>query len=685
MTIRRALDEVPPLKDAYHKEPQVRQLLDIAQRLEGLVRHASTHAAGVVIAPRPLVEFAPLYRGSNDEITTQFAKDDIEEIGLLKMDFLGLKTLTLIEDAVDSIAAATGTRPDMASLPLDDPEVYELFGRARTSGIFQFESGGMQDILRRLKPERFEDLVALNALYRPGPIGGGLIDEFIKRRQGKVKVEYPHPLLEDILRDTYGVIVYQEQVMQIASRMAGYALGDADILRRAMGKKKKAAMAAERRRFVDGAKKLGVRSRDAAKVFELMEYFAGYGFNKPHSAAYALVAYHTAWLKVHYPVHFMAALLTTEKGNTDKLVHYVNECREMGIEVLPPHVNASGLDFTVEGDKVRFGLSAIKNVGEAAIRSILEQRERSGPFARLHELCAETDARLVNKRALEALVGSGALDSPGTKRSQLAAAIDFALEYGQKRRADREAGQGSLFEAGGAKVGGGDAPDDRLPDLPEWDEKTRLANEKATLGFYVTGHPLDSYRGHLRGYATHSTSGLRELPSGTEVALGGMITELRRRKSKKSGAWWASLRLEDWEGMVEVLVFPKTYETCSKHLENDRAVLVAGRLEVDEDRIRIAADAVTPLEALREMRTEAVQVRLEAAELDDELVARLRRAVAAHLGEAQLYLEVARMGSFRLVARAEAALRVAPSGGLTRDLEAVLGPGRIRYRAHASR
>jgi DNA polymerase-3 subunit alpha len=682
MTIRKALDDVPALREAYRREPQVKQLLDIGQRLEGLVRHASTHAAGVVIAPQPIVEFAPLYRGTNDEITTQFAMDDIAEIGLLKMDFLGLKTLTLIDDALSSIEAETGRRPDLERMALDDPRVYDLFSRARTSGIFQFESGGMQDILRRLKPERFEDLVALNALYRPGPIGGGLIDDFIKRRHGKVKVKYPHPLLEDILRDTYGVIVYQEQVIQIASSMAGYSLGEADILRRAMGKKKKDVMAAEHKRFVERAEARGVKERDAAKVFELMEYFAGYGFNKSHSAAYALVAYRTAWLKAHYPVHFMAALLTTEKDNTDKLVGYVNECREMEIEVLPPDVNTSGLDFTVEGDKIRFGLSAIKNVGEGAIRAILDARKDRGRFASLPELCAATDTRLVNKRALEALVQSGAFDTQGARRSQLAAVIDSALEYGQKCRADREAGQSSLFVAErGAE--GATVLSERLPDIPEWDEKTLLNHEKATLGFYVTGHPLESHRDLLDEFATHTSAMLGGAGAGTEVAVGGVITDLRKRKSKNSGAWWASMRLEDLEGLVEVLVFPAAYEQHHKSLENDRAVLVAGRLEIEDDRVRIAASSVVPLQALRESRADAVEVKLEAEKLDDDLVTRLREAIAAHRGEVELYFEVARRGAYRLVARAGASVRVSPSRELTRDLEAVLGSGRVRYRPGA--
>jgi DNA polymerase-3 subunit alpha len=685
MTIAKALEEVAALKQAYQSDARVKELIDVGQRLEGLVRHASTHAAGVVIAPKPIVEFAPLYRGTDDAITTQFAMSDIEEIGLLKMDFLGLKTLTLIDDALTSIADATGSRPDLDTLLLDDPSVYDLFGKARTAGVFQFESEGMRNILRRLKPDRFEDLVAINALYRPGPIGGGLIDDFIKRRHGKVKVEYPHPLLAAILEETYGVIVYQEQVMQIASAMAGYSLGEADILRRAMGKKKKEAMAAEREKFIERSNGQGVTSGDAGRVFDQMEYFAGYGFNKSHSAAYALVAYRTAWLKAHYPVHFMAALLTTEKGNTDKLVQYVNECKEMSIAVLPPDVNTSSLDFTVFDDHVRFGLSAIKNVGEGAIESLLEARRRlERPFRSIFDLAGEIDLRLANKRVFEALAASGALDAFGCRRSQLHAAVDGALEWGQKRRTDRESGQGNLFGGGGATRDANDAPAAMLPDLPDWDERTRLAHEKATLGFYVSGHPLESLSGLLDDFASHRTAGLREVAAGTEVSIGGIVTDLRKRKSKK-GAWWGSFQLEDLEGQVEVLAFPKAFEQFQALLENDRAVLITGRVASDEGRVRLTADEMVALDNLRERKAEAVQVRLDAADVDDDLVLRLRGAVESHRGEVAMYLEIVRAGDFRVVARVEPTLRVSPSRQLLAALEEVVGPGRVRYRARALR
>ena len=682
ITIEKALNDVPALRESYEGDVKVKELIDVAQRLEGLTRHASTHAAGVVIAPRPIVEYAPLYRGTkeDDEITTQWAKDEIEEVGLLKLDFLGLKTLTLIDDALKSIAGATGERPDIDNLSLDDPKVYELFCKAATSGIFQFESDGMQDILRRMRPERFEDLVALNALYRPGPIGGGLIDEFIKRRHGRVKVRYPHRLLEEILRETYGVIVYQEQVMQIASVMAGYSLGEADILRRAMGKKKIEVMEAEEKRFIERSEARGIKRGQAKKVFELMAYFAGYGFNKSHSAAYALVAYQTAWLKAHHPVHFMAALLTTEKSTSDKLVRYINDCREAGIEVLPPDVNASGLDFTVENDSIRFGLSAIKNVGESAIRSTLAARELKGRFSTLDEFCAEIDLRLVNKRVLESLIQSGALDSLGARRSQLSAIIDSALEYGQKQRANREAGQGNLF--GSDSGSAASEPASSLPNLPEWDDRTLLANEKATLGFYVSGHPLQDYSELLQEFATHTSGVLGSLESGTEVALGGVVTGLKRRKSRK-GEMWASLQLDDLEGQTDVMVFPKSYAEFHDLLDNDRPLMVLGRLKVEEEKAQLIADDLCLLDNLRHRQVEAMRLMIDAKALDDDLVMRLYRIAESHRGDARLLFEIVREGAYTLTLRAGSSIAVKPSTELTHELEEVLGPGRIRYKTRA--
>src|SRR6267143_32038 len=440
MTIDKAIQTVPALRQMHEKDDRIRQLLDVSKRLEGLTRHASVHAAGVVISPRPIVEFSPLARTRDDEIVTQYAMDEIGSIGLLKMDFLGLKTLTLVHDCLARIKQDESIDVDIETLPLDDPGTYGCFQAARTDGVFQFESSGMKDILRKLKPDRFEDLIALNALFRPGPIGSGMIDDYIERRHGRKTIDFIVPQLEEILGVTYGVIVYQEQVMQIASRLAAFTLGEADILRRAMGKKKKDVMAAQREKFVKGCRLCDVGEKNAKRIFDLMEHFAGYGFNKAHSTAYALIAYRTAWLKAHFPRHFMASLLTIEKDNTDNIVKYIAESRDMGIAVLPPHVDRSGVDFTVEPEGIRFGLGAIKNVGEGAARAVVEAR-------------------------------------------------DAAIERAQKAVRDRASGQVGLF--GGSASGS--ARPAGPPPLADWPERDRLAGEKETLGFYMRGHPFQEY------------------------------------------------------------------------------------------------------------------------------------------------------------------------------------------------
>ena len=686
-TVEKALASVPQLREASEKDPAIKQLLEVARRLEGLTRHASTHAAGVVISPRPIIEYAPLYQAGPDERTTQYAMGDIERIGLLKMDFLGLKTLTLIQDVVERLAAEKGIQLTLSALPMDDAETLQLFCEARTSGVFQFESSGMQDILRRMKPERFEDLIALNALYRPGPIKGGLIDDFIKRRHGRVKVTYPHPILEDVLRETYGVIVYQEQVMRIASDMAGFTLGEADNLRRAMGKKKKEVMAAERAKFLRGAKARSIPERTANEVFDLMEHFAGYGFNKAHSCAYALVAWQTAYLKAHYPHYFMAALLTTETENTDNVVKYIGECREMGIAVLPPDVNASGIDFTVEGDRIRFGLAAVKNVGEGAIRSALEARARLGRFRTLMEFCEQTDLRLLNKRVVESLVKSGAFDSLGPSRARLCAGADAVLEAAGRRTRDRLTGQADLFGMGG-DTETPSAPRDPLPDVPEWSDAERLAGEKETLGFYLSGHPLAPYAEELAQLATHRLSALAGppdaddgpgAPPADEVTVGGMISALKRRKTRK-GDWMATFQLEEMGGGLEVIVFPELYGKSMGKLVDDAIVLVTGRVEM-EDRPRLLATAVSTLQQAREARADAVSIRVSPSELTDANVQKLLTALASHHGTVPLYLDIVEPGAYELTLRADPAqFGATPSRELQASVESILGKGSYRMR-----
>jgi DNA polymerase-3 subunit alpha len=675
MTIDKALASVPALKDLYEREERIRGLLDVSRRLEGLTRHASVHAAGVVISPRPIVEYSPLGRARDAEIVTQYAMDQIGSIGLLKMDFLGLKTLTLIHDCVARIREAEGLEIQVETLPLDDRPTYELFAAARTAGVFQFESSGMQDILRKLKPDRFDDLVALNALFRPGPIGSGMIDDYIERRHGRKEIEYIVPQLEETLGVTYGVIVYQEQVMQIASKLAGFSLGEADLLRRAMGKKKKEVMAGQRETFVNGCKARRISEKDARKIFELMQYFAGYGFNKAHSTAYALVAYRTAWLKAHHSRHFMAALLTAEKENSDNLSKYIGECREMGIPVLAPDLNTSGLDFTVEPEGIRFGLSAVKNVGEGAVQAILKAREGLGRIGSLVALCREVDLRLVNKRVLESLIKAGALDRLGPNRATLCAAVDRAIDAGQKAIRDRESGQAGLF---GTDVGAGEEVD-RFQPIPEWPERELLAFEKETLGFYIAGHPLRDYVDRIGGLVSHDTATIKDLRQTRQVTLAGIVTVLKRRRTRR-GDQMAIFQLEDLEGTIEVLVFPDAFARHRSLLEEDAAVLVTGTLEVAEDQRRVIAETILSLDEAEEKRARQVVIALAAPGLEPDTVERVRDLIKERPGPCPVYIEITRPRAFTATLKAADALKVAPGRDLTLALEGLLGKGAVRFR-----
>ncbi len=674
MTIEKALASVPALRQLHEKDERIRALLDVSRRLEGLTRHASVHAAGVVISPRPIVEYSPLGRTKDNEIVTQYAMDEIGSIGLLKMDFLGLKTLTLIHDCAARLGQDLGLDLDVESLPLDDPVTYALFAAARTAGIFQFESSGMQDILRKLKPDRFDDLVALNALFRPGPIGSGMIDDYIERRHGRKPIEYIVPPLEEILGVTYGVIVYQEQVMQIASHLAGFTLGEADLLRRAMGKKKRDVMAAQRDKFVKGCRARSLSEKDARKIFELMEYFAGYGFNKAHSTAYALVAYRTAWLKAHHPRHFMASLLTAEKENTDNIVKYIGECREMGLPVLPPDLNTSATDFTVEEAGLRFGLSAVKNVGESAVQAILDARTRVGRFGSLAALCREIDLRLVNKRVLESLIKAGAMDRLGPNRATLCAGVDAAIEAAQKAVRDRESGQAGLF-------GGAGAAHDPAPPraLPEWRDKDLLVYEKETLGFYMAGHPLKDYADRIGGLTTHTTASLRDVAQPRQATLAGIVSALKRRRTRK-GDPMAVFNLADLEGSVEVVVFPDAYARHRGLLEEDAALLVTGGVEIAEDQRRLIAESMVPLEEAEEKKAREVVIALSSPGLEAETVTRVRDLLRQRPGPCPVYLEVTQPTAFRATLRACSALKVSPSRDLTLALEEILGKGAVRFR-----
>jgi len=579
ISLEEALKQEPGFEEAAKKDPRVADILQVAQRLEGLARNCSVHAAGVVISPQPLKELVPLYKTNRDEIVTQFDMNGLEKLQLLKMDFLGLTTLTLIEDALRLISKRHSVQLDPQELPLDDQATYEVFGNGFTSGVFQFESDGMRDILRRYQPSRIEDLTALNALYRPGPIQGGMIDDFIERKWGRRTVQYDLPELKEVLEETYGVIVYQEQVMQISNRLAGYSLGEADLLRRAMGKKKAEEMAKQRERFLQGAVERGFPQKRIEKIFDLMEQFAGYGFNKSHSAAYAYLAFVTAYLKAHYPVDFMAALLTSETGNTAKVVKYINECREMGIKILPPDVNHSDWSFTPDGQAIRFGLGAVKNLGQSAVEAIARARQEAGRFRSLHQFCEKVDLGALNKRMIESLVRAGALDSLEGTRSQKMAALDGAMEAGQRVWRDRENGQVALF---GEAAGHEDAHEVRLPIVPDWSDKEKLAAEKEMLGFWVTGHPLDRYADKVTDLATHDSSTLEGLGKGVEVGLCGVLTGITRKRNRE-GKPWVAMTIEDRSGSVAAMVFAASYERLAAEVVEDRAVLVRGLVLPEEN------------------------------------------------------------------------------------------------------
>ncbi len=676
ITLDESVAASPQLRELEENDSTVGDLLATARILEGLTRHASTHAAGVVISNSPLVDHLPLYKDNKDNVVTQFDMKSVEKIGLIKFDFLGLTTLTLIERAVRLIRELPGHEDfDIARIGLDDPTVFRLLSEGDTPGVFQLESRGMTDLLIKLRPESFEEIIALVALYRPGPLESGMVDDFIKRKHKKVAVEYELPQLEPILRDTYGTIVYQEQVMQIAARLAGFTLAEADILRRAMGKKIAAEMDRQRERFLEGAKHQKVDPRKAAKVFDQMAKFAKYGFNKSHSAAYALIAYQTAYLKAHFPVQFMAALLTSEQGTADKVMRYIGECREQGIEVLPPDVNASQRDFTVIERKIRFGLGAVKNVGEGAVHSIIAARESEpedgGPFESLEDFARRVDHGRVNRRVVESLIKCGAFDAiaraRATTRAGLMGALDQALESAQKAQRDRASGQFSLFGAGADA-----APPAPAEPVPEWPENVLLAHEKESLGFYITGHPLAQHADLLRRFADVRTPDLAECATGREVKIGGVVAALREVRTKK-GQLMGFVTLEDLEGMVEVVVFSDVYAASSPLLKSERPILVSGTVEHDGEASKIIAREVFPLTEVRERLGVPFHFRLTAPGLSAEHFEKLKAILAAHRGPCPAVLHLILPNHSETVIALPDALRVKPTPDLEDALERELG------------
>jgi DNA polymerase-3 subunit alpha len=677
ITLEKAIEESPQLREAMEKDGQIRELMQTARKLEGMVRNSGVHAAGVVISPKPLTDLVPLHKTKNDEIVTAFDMVAIEKMGLLKMDFLGLTTLTILTDALKLIVQTCGTPITLENIPLDDAETYQkVFHKGLTSGVFQFESHGMRDVLRRYQPNSIEHLTALNALYRPGPMA--MIDDFIDRKQGRRKIEYELPELKEILEETLGVFVYQEQVMQAANAIAGYSLGEADLLRRAMGKKKPEEMAAQRERFVQGAAQRKFPPKKIEKIFDLMAQFAGYGFNKSHSAAYALLAYHTAYLKTHYPVEFMAALLTSVTGSTDDVVKYINECREMGISVEAPDINVSDANFTPHGEAIRFGLAAVKNVGGNAIESIVAARKKLTRFKSIYEFCENVDLRLLNKRVLESLIKSGAMDSLG-RRAQLMSVLDRAMERAQKAQRDAESGQHGLF--GVFQQEEAEAHNDRLPEIPDFDEQTRLAAEKEILGFFISGHPLEKYRDKLQDLQALSIQEIGAMTKSTgkdeTIATAGIIANLRVLKSKR-GDFYAQATLEDMSGSIDMIVFPEAYKRLGEKVKLEVPVLVRAGVRIEEDaNPKITAAEIMALEDAKIPLPRAIRIRVPLESSAEATVDGLHTLFSERKGEARVLFDVERPGDFMVVMEAEG-YNVLPDRNFIARVEQLCGRGSVR-------
>ncbi len=703
ITLEKALSESEELKQAYATDDEVTQLIDMAKKLEGITRNAGKHAGGVVIAPTVLTDFAPLYcEPGGDNLVTQFDKDDVEQVGLVKFDFLGLRTLTIVDWALKTVNRARREQGldavDISAIPMDDGEAFALLKRCETTAVFQLESRGMKELIKKLKPDCFDDITALVALFRPGPLQSGMVDDFIARKHGVQEVVYPHPDLEPILKPTYGVILYQEQVMQIAQVLAGYSLGGADLLRRAMGKKKPEEMAKQREIFMQGAVERGVEAKTATYIFDLMEKFAGYGFNKSHSAAYALVSYQTMWLKAHYPAAFMAAVLSADMDSTDKVVTLIEECRHMQLKVTPPNVNRSGLMFTVDGDDtVVYGLGAIKGVGESAIESIIEARQENGPYKDLFDFCRRIELRKVNRRVLESLVRAGALDELGANRATLMAQLPLALKMAEQHHAMREAGQNDLF-------GMGDPEPEAVADLQvvpadseEWDDELRLQGEKETLGLYLTGHPIDRYEPEFAGLGVSRIANLsldngtgerggRKRGSGPRVMVAGLAVMVNHRQTQRGRM--ANLLLDDRSGRIEATLFSETYETYRELLVGDRVLVVIGSLTYDEYRggMSIRVDQVLDFEQARAVHANALQLQLRRSSLDErglaagDLVRQLEQIIAVHQGGSCALRLCYQRADAQVVLNFADQWRVNPSDELLRQLERLLGPGQVRVK-----
>jgi len=668
ISLDNALKQEPRLRSIAEEKPEINDLLKVCRVLEGLPRHASTHAAGVVVSDKPLVEYLPLYKGKKGEVLTQFDMKCVEKIGLVKFDFLGLRNLTVIANTLSLIAKRGDIPPDLTNINLADPDTYKLLVSGDTVGVFQLESSGMKDLLMKLKPECFDDVIALVALYRPGPMESGMIDDYVERKHGKKEVVYLLPELEPILKETYGVIVYQEQVMRIAASVADYSMADADDLRKAMGKKKPAIMARQRLRFTKGAKERGIQSQKAKTLFDLIEKFGGYGFNKSHSAAYALIAYQTAFLKAHFPVEFMASLLTGEIHSIDGVVKYIAECRHHGIQVLPPDINESDKEFTVIGSKIRFGLVAVKNVGEGAIEIIIDDRKQ-GRFSSLFDFCERVDLKKANKRVIESLIKCGAFDSTGANRSQMVASLENAIDYGQRVQKEKADPQMGLFDIGAAKQ---NINLPQMSGIDEWDEKQLLTFEKEALGFYITGHPLTKFDDLLDKFTNANTISLKEKNDGEIVRIGGIIINIKTIKTKK-GDLMAFVTLEDQHRTVEIIIFSLVYAAVHELLVEDNTVIIQGRVKRDDNSVKILADTVVPIEKAEETWTASIHFNLDKNKTGKDLLLRLNDILKRYPGSCHAYIHLLSPEETDTVIALPDTMKLKADSSLTRAVNEFLG------------
>jgi len=673
------------LDDAFKEEKQfaklgkenakVAELLDIAKSLEGLQRHCSTHAAGVVISSKALTEFCPLYKGGNDEVVTQYAMGSVEKLGLLKMDFLGLRTLTVIHNALKLIKQSQNKDLDIGVIPLNDPATFKLLSHARTLGVFQLESSGMRDLLKKLKPDCFEDIIALLAMYRPGPLESGMVDDYVKRKHGAMELKFDLPQLQEILEETQGVILYQEQVMKIASVLAGFSLGDADLLRRAMGKKKPEEMAAQREKFMVGAEANKINSKKSKRIFDLMEKFAGYGFNKSHSAAYAQISYQTAYLKAHYPLEFFGALITSDMDNTDKVLRYIHDCREMKITVQPPDVNLSDRDFSVSDNKIVFGLGAIKNVGSKAIDNIIEARKKIKKFNSLSQLCESVDLQLANKRVFESLIKSGACDSFGQSRAQMLKELQASMEQGQKKQRDQQLGQSSMFDTFAEDV----APEQGNGNhVEEWNETDRLKFEKESIGFYITGHPLDRFTKDLAWFTDATSASVAEAGSSKTVSIAGIPIK-HLPKTTRKGDKMGIITLEDLHGSIEVILWPEIYTEVESVLLAEEPILVKGEVDSEGNMPKVIAKEVFPLIQAKQRFQGRVMIHFRTLGLEKETLFAVKEILAANKGNNDTRLHFISPDNKERVVTVSDDLRIQPSDEVIAQIQSLLGDDAILF------